>query len=108
MKLRSRIPSVSWKLLAAGGAVLLIPAAYALAASSTDQVIHACYHSTNGNLRIVGATEACKNNELAISWNQVGPQGEKGDKGDKGDQGLTGATGEQGPMGLQGPPGPQG
>lgn len=40
------------------------------------------------------AAVACKNNELAVSWNQQGP---KGDIGATGPTGATGATGPTGP-----------
>ena len=69
-------------------------------------VIDGCYQKNSGNLRVIeGATDSCRNSEIAIAWNQTGPQGQQGPQGDKGDKGDPGATG---PQGLQGVPGQQG
>jgi collagen triple helix repeat protein len=72
---------------------------------SADGVIHGCYQKSDGQLRVVDGGAACRASELALSWNQTGPQGLQGPKGDKGD---TGATGPQGPPGAQGPQGEKG
>jgi Collagen triple helix repeat (20 copies) len=79
---------------------------------------HGCVNTASGLLRVVDpSAPTCRATEVAIDWNQTGPQGptgEKGDKGDKGDtgptgpQGPTGATGETGPLGPTGSTGPQG
>ena len=59
-------------------------AGFAYAAIPDAQgVIHGCYRSSgllaNGALRIIDSdTQACNNNEDAISWNQTGPQGPPG------------------------------
>jgi hypothetical protein len=58
-------------------------------------VIHGCYKSGNGQLRVVSASDECLASEKSLDWNQVGPAGEKGDKGD------TGAPGPPGVAGLQ-------
>lgn len=74
-------------------------------------IIHACAKNGNGDLRVVAATESCKNNETARDWNAQGIQGiqgVQGVKGDKGDKGDTGAMGPQGPQGNTGAQGPQG
>lgn len=34
--------------------------------------IHACIHKSNGNVRIVGANETCKNNETSLTWGSGG------------------------------------
>jgi hypothetical protein len=79
-----------------------------------DGVIHGCFKQTNGNLRIVGAADDCRNREQAIAWNQQGIQGERGERGrpgpagPDGPPGPQGETGEQGPRGPAGPPGPVG
>jgi hypothetical protein len=115
-------------LVSAGIAVAVTSNGYTDAAG----VYHGCVNSVNGNMRVVLPSDVCKNNEVAIDWNQQGPQGLQGPKGDtgaqgpkgdtgaqglKGDtgpQGLQGVKGETGPQGLQGlkgdtgPPGPQG
>ncbi|GEM_PF-4954521 len=90
--------------------------------------IRACVTAAgNGNngglIRIIGATDSCKNNESLLEWNiqgiqgPIGPQGLQGDTGATGSTGLQGpagqngadgATGPQGPQGPQGSPGPQG
>jgi hypothetical protein len=75
---------------------------------AADNVIWACIHPTNGNVRVVGSIADCRVPEIGFSWNIVGPpgpQGEQGPKGDKGDKGDTGATGSQGPPGPEGPSG---
>lgn len=65
---------------------------------SGDGTINGCHRSSNGALRAIDveAGETCAPNEVAIAWNQVGPQG------------PAGPTGPQGPAGPQGPQGPQG
>jgi hypothetical protein len=85
-----------------------------------DQQIHGCVHigggegdarGGNGQLRVVAAGEPCRRNELAISWNVEGPQGEPGPQGERGapgPQGDKGASGADGPAGPQGETGPQG
>lgn len=83
-------------------------------ASGHDDAIHGCYNATNGNLRVA---EECREGEMAISWNEqgpegaqgpIGPQGPAGPAGPQGEQGLAGPQGPAGPAGLQGPAGPQG
>lgn len=71
-------------------------------------VYHGCVGSASGLLRVVTPGDACRTNEVAIDWNQTGPQGPQGIQGPKGDKGDTGATGAQGLQGLQGPKGDQG
>src|SRR6478736_2419053 len=51
-------------------------------------VIHGCYKTQNGQLRVVPAGESCLSSEQAIQWNQGGPTGpafisftESGDNG---------------------------
>jgi len=70
-----------------------------------------------GPIRIVGADEDCKKNEVALDWNIQGPPGPQGPQGDigpagpqgvQGDPGPAGQPGAQGPTGPTGPPGPQG
>ena len=64
--------------------------------AANDNLIYGCKHKQNGKVRIVTTMDQCKTTEIAMSWNQEGPQGEKGDPGAQGD------------VGPQGPPGPQG
>ena len=46
-------------------------------------VIHGCYDAGNGTLRVIDteAGEACRPQEMALSWNQRGPQGPEGPRG---------------------------
>lgn len=90
-------------MLVAGTAV-----ATEVADDAADEPIHACYHFRNGQLRVVGSTDDCRDPERPLTWNVRGPQGPKGDPGSQGEQGPPGPRGEQGPAGLQGPAGPQG
>lgn len=79
--------------------VLLVVAGTVAFASIPDSsgVINGCYKTQNGQLRVIdSSTQSCAKGEIALSWNQVGPQG------------LTGATGAAGPQGATGAPGPQG
>lgn len=69
--------------------------------------IHACVKS-NGEIRIVAASESCKDNQSALDWNIQGPPGPAGPQGAKGDPGPAGPPGPQGPAGPQGPEGVQG
>src|SRR5437868_7880682 len=82
-------------LLTAGGAVAttLISNAY----TDANGVYHGCVNSTNGSLRVIAPNDTCKSLEVAIDWNQTGPQGPQGP------QGLQGLQGLQGPQGVQGP-----
>jgi len=83
-----------------GTAIATIP-------GTPDNVISGCYSSSNGNLRVIDAQagETCRNNELAVSWNQ---KGAKGDTGPAGPPGAAGPTGPKGDAGATGPAGPAG
>ena len=89
--------------LAAGGVV---------AAAIPDErgVIHGCFNSTHGGLRVINSSEgeACKNGETPIQWNQAGQPGPAGPQGPRGDTGPTGPAGPEGPAGPQGLAGPAG
>jgi hypothetical protein len=56
-------------------------------------VLEACVNPGNGNMRLVGPSTACHNNETRVSWNV---------------EGAPGPTGPTGPTGPQGPPGEDG
>lgn len=105
------------RISAAAGAVIATALAGGIAWATTQvsgNVIHGCYDKNSGVLRVVSVEGACRPSELAIAWNQTGPQGLQGPKGDKGDTGATGPRGPEGPQGLQGQkgdtgdPGPRG
>lgn len=63
----------------------------------SDGVIHACYKTDNGQLRVLPAGNSCEPSESQLAWSQIGPQGPKGDPGPKGE---TGSPGPQGPPGT--------
>ena len=74
-----------------------------------DGVIHVCYRTSNGSLRVIDtAVESCGGNELPLSFNQSGPEGPQGPAGPQGPQGVPGPVGPQGVPGPLGPQGPQG
>jgi hypothetical protein len=93
--------------IAAGVAsTLALGAGVAFAAiPGPDGVIHACYKSNTGALRVVDTANQCSGNEVALAWNQ---KGEKGDQGPPGPPGPPGAKGDKGDAGPPGPPGPPG
>jgi hypothetical protein len=69
---------------------------------SSDGTIHACYNTTNGNVRVVAAGSKCRHHEKALVWNQTGPVGPQGPAGPQGPQGATGPAGPTGPQGPAG------
>jgi hypothetical protein len=96
-------------------AALLLLSAGVAYASIPDQgeVIHGCYKTSDGKLRVIdpGAGDSCNSSETVIDWNQKGPQGPTGPQGLQGVAGPTGPSGAQGPQGIQGTqgnPGPSG
>jgi hypothetical protein len=77
---------------ALGGGLLLVAATVAVASiPDSNGVIHGCYNTSNGNLRVIdSANDNCRNSETAIFWNQTGPQGPAGPQGPPGSsQGLV-------------------
>jgi hypothetical protein len=76
--------------------------------AATPSVIEACYAKSTGAVRIVVNSAGCKSGEVAISWNQQGPQGPMGSTGPAGATGPAGSTGPQGPEGPVGATGPAG
>jgi hypothetical protein len=80
-------------------------------APAQSNTIQACRNTSNGELRQVSSPEDCRNSEVPVVWNIVGPQGPPGPQGVPGPQGPAGpqgVPGPQGPAGPQGVPGPQG
>src|SRR3954452_17965638 len=97
--LLKRVP-LSHCLTAAVTAALLAGVGIATGAiPGGDGRIQGCYGKSNGQLRVVDDASDCKNNEVALGWNQRGPAGPKGDAG------SAGPTGPAGPVGPPGPPG---
>jgi len=62
-------------------AALVGTTAIGFAAATTAGVIHACVNNNSGTIRIVSATTACTNNEVALAWNTEGPEGATGPVG---------------------------
>lgn len=98
------------------------PAGFALAGRSisspdTSGVVHACFNTSSGTIKVVNGSTSCHRNESALALNQKGlagergPQGEPGlpgEKGEKGDTGDRGARGPRGTPGEKGDPGERG
>ena len=107
------------KRFAVAGAAIAASAAIAgvaLATIPNAGVINGCFDKNNGQLRVIDAqaTAGCLKPETAISWNQIGPQGEQGiqgpvgPQGSQGTQGPIGVPGQTGATGATGPAGPTG
>lgn len=76
---------------------LLLATTALVSASIPDSgtgVISGCYSKDGTGLRFIDAEAGatCKKNEIAISWNQTGPQGVKGDPGPSGAPGPAGTS----------------
>src|ERR1700759_1936321 len=95
---RGRVPRlviVAVVALAATGGVALATTVVSRAFVDNGK-IRGCVGNGNGQLRVLATGEQCKNNEVAIQWDQqgsVGPQGPAGQQGPKGDPGTPGAAG---------------
>jgi hypothetical protein len=102
------------RLLLAATVLLALAAGIAYAAiPDSNGVIHGCYQTTSGTLRVIGSNPTvgggkCSTGEKALNWNQRGPTGAKGATGANGTNGTTGATGATGTTGATGPTGPGG
>ena len=83
---------------AALAAVLVGTAAtLAWARVQADTTIQACVATSNGDVRIPAAGQACKKGEARMSWNTTGPAGPQGPQGVAGPQGPAGASGGAAP-----------
>ncbi len=76
--------------------------AYAAIAPASNGVIHTCFRTSNGSLRVVRAGARCGRRERALAFNQRGPLGPRGATGAPGPIGKTGATGRTGRTGTAG------
>ena len=90
--------------------VLLVVVFAAIAAAvafgaipDSNGVIHGCYTTATGSLRVVNASSECFVTETALDWGAQGPAGATGSQGVQGVAGAQGATGAQGPQGPIGP-----
>lgn len=63
------------------GAILAAGPAMARADGNDASVIHACVNPNSGEIHIVGVSDACPPNELALAWNVQGPPGGTGVSG---------------------------
>lgn len=98
-----------WAVVAVAATVASAAAGgYALAAVPNDGVIHGCYNSKSGALRVIDSSESCGKSEYSLSWNQEGPQGPAGPTGATGTDGPVGPAGPEGPAGPVGPTGADG
>lgn len=71
--------------LVLAGVVLSNLITYSLAHGGDINLIHSCVNK-DGNVRIIGANDTCKQNETALDWNKEGMQGPPGPAG--GNSGL--------------------
>ena len=85
MKRRIAIAASLLAVIAAGAGT------YAYASSQASATINGCV-AKDGKLRVLAATETCKNDETGLSWNSEGPQGPAGPAGAVGPQGPAGAS----------------
>lgn len=85
----------------AGVVVVLAAAGLRLHAAGPSDVIVGCV-SANGDLRVVGTTDACKHNETRLTWNARGPAGPQGPAGPAGPSGPEGPAGRDGHDGRDG------
>src|SRR6187551_3313186 len=74
----------------------------------SNGVIHACYHTSNGGLRVVNDASECGTSEQELTWFQSGAPGSVGATGPTGPAGPAGSAGSAGPGGPVGPAGPAG
>jgi hypothetical protein len=76
--------------------------AYAAIAPAPNGVIHTCFRTSNGALRVVRAGARCGRHERALAFDQRGPVGRRGATGAPGPKGKPGATGRTGRTGAAG------
>jgi collagen triple helix repeat protein len=93
--------------IVAGFALVVAGVAYAAIPDSSG-VIHGCYSTKTGALRVIDSAAKCGSGEIALNWNQQGPKGATGAAGPQGPAGPAGPAGPQGPKGDTGAPGPAG
>jgi hypothetical protein len=111
MELRFKLTRKRIVIVITGVALVLTGVAVAVtgnAYTNATGAYNGCVGQGSGLLRVLAVGETCRQNEVPIDWNQVGPQGPQGIQGPKGDKGDTGATGAQGAKGDQGIQGPAG
>ena len=106
---------------------LAVPRLIAHEAPVEGQVIHACVNHKSGEIKIVDplgdggsknhgrkdkgsrdSNDGCKEKDLVLDWNAVGPQGATGAAGSTGSTGATGPSDPSGPTGSTGDTGATG
>jgi hypothetical protein len=87
--------------LAVGGAMFGIASAVQASIPDASGVIHGCYKTVNGALRVIDTDKGgkCVSSEMPLTWSQSGQKGTTGATGPQGNPGNTGATGATGPSG---------
>src|SRR5213083_501079 len=82
-----------WGTATVGSFLVLLASSVAVAAiPDSTGIIHGCYQQRTGDLRILDTNATgCRSDELAIQWNQTGPQGPAGPQGAPGPAGLAGS-----------------
>jgi hypothetical protein len=96
----SRLSHKSWWVLSLIVSLAIVVAVVQAAIPDPSGVIHACYRA-NGNLRLVDKSN-CTSSEIALTWNQTGPQGPAGTPGPQGAPGPQGQPGAPGPASTAG------
>lgn len=91
--------------LGLAGVAAATPTARRAAAST---VVHACFKTKTGTLRMVAAGKGCKSGERSLTWGVAGAAGVAGATGAAGAQGPRGIRGPRGVTGAAGAPGPNG
>src|SRR5437870_3505192 len=90
--------------VAAMATLLALAGASRASIPDSNGVIHGCYDTKKGTLRVVdtSAGGTCTTKENAITWAQQGPPGASGPTGETGSQGPMGPVGDTGPAGATG------
>jgi len=105
--MRHRVPRITLFSIVVALGALGATVAFAQIPDS-DGVIHACYHTGNGGIRVVNDATECTSGEASLDWYQAGAPGAQGPQGPDGPAGADGAQGPQGPQGLPGADGANG
>jgi len=82
--------------------VISLVVALSAVSYAQSSTFSACFNTTNGQMRFVTSSAACRGGESLVTWNVQGPKGDKGDKGDPGQKGDTGGSRPAGPPGPSG------
>jgi hypothetical protein len=61
--------------LVASVVVLLAAVVVTVAWAENNATYYGCVNDSSGTIHMVGSTDKCNNNEVLITWNQIGPPG---------------------------------